>query len=369
MPTQILVLVDITLFFTIYLLLKPAISLKYKINKSRSNLSIIFIVLFCIYAFYDLDYFSYLNFFESSSRDTDISHLESVYLWIAHFVGNSYLLFRLVIWGGAFWLLLVIFKRSYADRNIALLFFITLYLTKFAYGRVSLAMALAFCGFILIFKFSKRKLLRILYILFGLVIICSSYFFHKSTPFVFIIMTLSILALPMNRKMLCISGVLYIFIIYIFQNFGAEFVLNIDNANDSLVDISSTQGYLLADKRESGIGAFVQRILERIPYYIIIYIYVKAVWQGKYEDWPVHIKAMSNCSFCIIILSTLFAFGSSINTTVMYYRFLYFSMIPNVVMLSYCYSKGTYISIIRVIYFFGLLATCYTLLYCLHIAN
>ena len=177
--------------------------------KYSNNIFVYFILIsvFCVFYFVDSDWFHYyeiygiisktdindfslLSFFEKTSE----SHIEKVYTVLAWLSFDSYYLFRFYIWGGALAFIILIIRRLNLNVNSFFYIFIASFLLLFAYGRVSLAFAIAFGGYSMIVCKNKKRLLSYLA---GVLLIAFSLLFHKSAFFLLPVFLLSFL--PYNK--------------------------------------------------------------------------------------------------------------------------------------------------------------------------
>lgn len=107
-------------------------------------------LLFCLYAFWDQDYFNFAENFYDGLKD----FRDYLYLPLSYISLGSYVIFRLFIWGIALILYYNTSKRFNLNKNISIFVFNLFFLLTFSYARVSLGMASYFYGlsFILISK-------------------------------------------------------------------------------------------------------------------------------------------------------------------------------------------------------------------------
>lgn len=97
---------------------------------------------FCLYAFWDEDYFSFAEGFYHGLKD----FRDLLYPPLLAISFGSYILFRFYIWGIALLLYYKTTKRFKLKANIAIYVFIFFFLLTFSYARVSLGMACYFYG-------------------------------------------------------------------------------------------------------------------------------------------------------------------------------------------------------------------------------
>ena len=83
---------------------------------------------------------------------------EPIYVDIARLVDRNYFLFRIVVWGGAFWIFIRTVIRLNIQPTIAALILFTIYVSLFAYARVTLAMAVYFYGLSFLCVTYKHKI-------------------------------------------------------------------------------------------------------------------------------------------------------------------------------------------------------------------
>ena len=98
-----------------------------------------------VYVCVDNDWYHYqqiISDYDFSSRARN--HGEKVYGVIARLVDRNYLLFRIIVWGGALLITTLTFKRFKINLNNAVYFIIAAFLLKFSYARATLAMHVIF---------------------------------------------------------------------------------------------------------------------------------------------------------------------------------------------------------------------------------
>ena len=139
--TPILVASNMVLLTIIYYSLQPAYYQLEKNPPARTYLGIFCIFLFVMFSFWILDWFGYQTTYYQI-RESEFfrtrTHLETVYVWIA-MISPDYLIFRLIVFGGAFLFVYLIFKHLEVDQDLVWFFFGVLFLPLFAYARVSLS--------------------------------------------------------------------------------------------------------------------------------------------------------------------------------------------------------------------------------------
>lgn len=359
-----LVFISIIIYACILITLSKAWRSPYKLSKVRIGFGVILIILFSVFSFYDTDYFHYYISLELYLRKGQ-THMEEFYQWLITLVNGDYNLFRLAIWGSATLLLLLMTRWINISASLFLLVFSCLFLTTYSYGRVSLAMAVTFLGLAIITRALSRH--NILYYGVGLSIVCSAYFLHRSALFGACI-ALVASVLPNIKRRVVITFLLSYPILVIIAGYFLAYILNLGSNSDYMIDVDKAQTYLESDTRSMGPGELIQRTLMYSPYYLCVIVFIKSIYAGKYRYWESGMKIFGNAAFFCVAIATLFAFNLGANTDVIFYRFLYFAIIPCAVFVAYCRKEQVYPKIISIIIWLGTLGTFYKLIYSYYLA-
>lgn len=332
--TPLLVLTNLIMIFCVYFLMKPALVYPYKVPRLKRNVSVIIILLFCMFSFWGADWFHYLAQF-NNIREGLSTNLEEIYEKIIVLCGNSYLSFRLIVWGIALFLVLQTFKRLSINKNIVLLLFGCIWVTWFAYARVSLAMAMIFYGIAIIYR--PKPAYKVISYIVGVVLIGVSFFFHKTAIFGIVVVVISMfLRNPSKGKVLVLIALVPV-LLYLAQDYLANF-MSLEFAEDSsdLAEYANVgQNYLNQEYAEKGLGSILMRVLEVSPYYLLVAQIVAGYSSKQRKQIPQDIKMFMNILFVIVLLSSLFIFNLGVNTSIVYIRFMRFAAIPSCIVLSY----------------------------------
>lgn len=361
--TPILVFINIVFLFFIFLIVAPAFS-QQRLTASRRNFAIILTLLFCLFSFWGKDWFNYLQYFGDMKQGYMISSMESIYNHIGMYCSN-YIMFRFVIWGAALYFFYKTINLLPINRDVALFFFCAFFLIWFSYARASLAMSIMFYGSA---KLVTSRNLFSIKGLYGIVLICVSFFFHKSSIIAISAIAISELLMSLNRKVAVIISILIftIGIIILKNNFG-EFIDFLINDEDNFLNEYASRGnvYLNADNVALGPGVLLQAVLERTPYYILAYMSVKSLLSSRLSI-PASIQRFMMIFVVIILFSTIFAFDLELNTNLLYGRMMRFLLIPSCVILTYYYTNNYYPKLTRCTYTLFFISTIYSLVYVLY---
>lgn len=349
------VMVDIIILLFILLLLWKS----YKYNRPAKQWKTFFaaclMIVFCVFGFYDTDYYHYKDLIELLSRKSLNTHIEDFHIWLIETLDYSVFWYRITIWGGACMMFYCMVKILKLRLDLSIFIFSMLFLQKFGYGRVSLGWAVAFCGYSIILM-RRRWITKI----FGIMLIIGSLFMHKSMIFVIAPMAFSFI--KFNKKLLFITILSFAIVVYVVSTHGLFHY--IETADEEISAVNSALSYGSADAKIRGIGSFLRIILERSVYYLAVILSVFLIIKKQYAKFPYQIRCFVNVSLLIVLFASLFLFNLSANTTIFYYRFLYFAIIPLSVIISYLYyAKVPHSKSVKYIIALGIFASIYDISY------
>lgn len=362
---------------------------------------------FDLFAFWGSDWFHLYVAYQDIMQGTPI--VEKIYTWIArNLAPNNYILFRAIVWGLAQFLLWDTFKRLSISTHLALALFVSIWLIWFSYGRVSLAMALAFWGMAFYYRSHSIPILPKIV---GISAIIASFYLHKSAIFLILVAILSILTKRSNKITFAICLIIFPILIQLMSEGFLDMILF--TMTDRLEDLDNyilkAKYYMDTESDNHGIGPLIGMLLEKIPYYLITVLGLFAIYNSKnssgyeiyadtedtkeyeednesiededteivtpeeneeYQEYtiPEDIKVYIRALFFIVLLSSLLLinFKSTSNTQVLFDRFVKFSMIPSAIVLAYLLDNYKYVRYAWWTYCLALLGTCYQMIYMLY---
>lgn len=366
--TPLQLLFDIVLWLAVVLLLWPAYNPPHTITKTKRRIGYLLLLLFCLFPFWGGDYFHYKDEFYDVLNG-GYPHVEPVYQWVMFNLSfESYLLFRLIIWGGALLLLLKAYSRSSSNFDECILLFAACYLPLFSYARVSLSISLIILG--LSFVVSDRGYRSIVSVFFGLTIIGCSEFFHRSA-IIGIAAAIASLFL-MNAKKGTIFLVIIILPLAVYLiGFALQYISDLDLDNDMFVSSQLINTYLDSTKRGTiggGLGEVLMILLARIPLYLSAILYLKLVINGSYSSFTIAERVLSSFAFCCILLGALFLIDFGFNTNVFHYRTLNLALPANAVFLAAVYKHNFNRVFCGVVLWTTVIGVLYSLSYSLYCA-
>lgn len=332
-------LVNILMFA---IMLIYAINNRQCVNRKPPIFTHIMIILFCVFAFWDTDYYGYLESlklidfrFPDAEQQT---HLEPLYVWIAHFVKGDYTIFRLCIWGISYMLFIKTLQNLDIYNRQAIALFIVYFLLTFSYARVSLGMASLFYGASLILKNDKWHIGYALNIYLGLIMLLLAYNAHKSM--IVAIALFPLIFLRLNKYTLLLIATAFISAAVLV---GADIMSDLlfsNTVNDEYGEFiqASATNYFTADTNDRGIASqlisFIQIVSLALP---IIFCYTNAT-ASKYVSTNFTLRCFVNYSTLLFLvgisLGLVLSFSSPLS-----YRLMFMAYIPNIIIICTLYKN------------------------------
>lgn len=348
-----------------------------RIQSKYNTLIGILIILFCVFAFYDSDWFSYLaifknyDYFSTDSFEFTFehlfakegnSHMETIYNLFVNFSYGNYLVFRLYIWGLACVLLAFTAKRLEVGTSAFYIIFSTCFLLVFCYGRVSLAYSLAFLGFSFIVKPTSRRLFSMII---GFFLMLISMVFHKTALFMIPVIFLSLL--PFNKKTITFYILLSIPLVFLLNSLPNY--INMLDAEDNLA-MSNLQIQVESTKGVSFSGSIIRNIISKylvyLPYYIFFFGIIHRAKNGSLQVLPHAVRCMASAACWIIFISSILLL---VNQYMMFYRSILYAIIPMSITLASLYINSSKPDkMVNSILYFGLIFSSYKLAYVFYLS-
>jgi len=318
----------------------------YAKEKKQSNKYHLFLFLFVIYVVFAFDGGDFYHYFLYIYFD-DYHAFESVYQIIGQSLGNNYLAFRLVVWGGASVFTCITFKRFGLNIGRTLFFLFAVYISVFDYARATLAMSIYFLG--ISYLLIPHGKLKIFSRIFGIALIIISTYFHRSLV-IAALMTFMIF-MPINKRTIIPMVVVFIASGTI-MNSVLEVVVGTDIFSEEVsvkIEGYSEQEY---DDHFSTYE-WIRRYMEYATFYIpMVIITIKLFYSKTVVKASKEIKQLYKITLGLIFLATGTVLTDDL-TFVLFYRFLYMAFIP--ITIIFCYleqkkiiSNRTYIWILYV---------------------
>ena len=323
-------------------------------KKTPNVWMLLFALLLIISACIDTDWFHY----REMVYDYDVvigasNYGEPIYRYFIDWVGQNYLLFRLIVWGLAFLLTCIAFRRFEVNINLAVFFLIAVFLIKFNYARATLGMASFYVGLSYLIKPRKGHLV------FSLICVAlffwGAYEFHHSM-LILIILAPLVVFLPMDKPLILLVVLL-----------ALPFIASI--LNESFVLVDQFDNEYISEKlnrnleRESSRANVFGIIQSAISYgvFIIPIIVNSVVLSKNHRCVSSTMIKMYRVTISIVILAISFLF-MGLESRLFVYRILFMSFIPLTILTVYLFenrlmNRKSY----RVIVLWGILAVVFVL--------
>ncbi len=266
--------------------------------------------LYAVLGFLAHDTYHYSTAYSMMLSDGMKYGVEDFYFWLVEVLPNSYILWRVVVWGGASVLMIWSAKLLNLNSNVLWLMVPLLFLNYFHVTRGCLGISLMiFSSLVFIQALEKRKILICLIAILGIVV---SSFLHKSL-IIFIAILLVAYLFPMNKKtfvaLLVLFPVLYFFVLKVFADFSFWEYLN----EEQIYLISSYQS---SQKTEANIYGILSNIFAKGSLILLLLGLTKKILYDKIQCSKSQFFIFKY-TFLMIYVSFLF-FGQQISIWVSY---------------------------------------------------
>lgn len=311
------------------------VAYKYFMMGSNSKLPWILLLLVCLTYIWDTDYYSYMIDYVNGLETT--GNKEKLYYYLCQITTPYYIIFRLIIWGTAILLYYHTCKRLEIQPYVGIYVLICFFLTLFAYGRVNLAMTLYYCGFSYLIKPGNNKLLSYI---FGITVLSSSFFAHRS--FLPVIVITPLFFIPLNKGTISLlflsTPLITLAIKYLFSGFLNESI-QMDSSFESFQ--SSAERAVNSGFEERNWKSLAMIAVRNYSFYIpCIYILFKLFISRSRIYIEEYLKPLVMCISVIIIISICLQYGlDSFETGTMAKRYLFMSGIGECLLLSNLYTN------------------------------
>lgn len=308
-------------------------------SKSRNLFWLLFLGVFAVTYTIDSDFFHYKEMVSSTREVLDYG-LELVYQHIILFIDNNYLLFRIIIFGGAALIYYFVLARFDINKTVGILLMVIVFGGIFSYARATLAFSLYYLGLSFIIpqgvaRKTRGHSFRIVpsSLLIGLCFIAFSYFFHRSmlilialTPLVF---------LKLDKKSIYIIALVSPLSLYALRTImGDVFSLL---TFDAVIDQRITKTYAEAIESNANWRGVVGSILHYGKYVISFIIISISIFRNQLR---VNRKILHLYSFYAALTYIAILCYPLFEGNIIYsHRFLNMTIVPIIVIVAYLYKN------------------------------
>lgn len=300
----------------------------YRRKQHRVSITWFFFLLFCLFAFWDTDYFSFANIFYKGLDD----FRDIIYKYFGNISLGSYILFRLYIWGIAIFLVYKTSLRFGLNANTMCFVFTLFFMLTFSYARASLGMAFFFYGlsYLIIPKGNDINKYIVIVICFIL-----AYCSHRSLAVLILLSPLSLLKLSKKKIfVLLLSFPIMIAIIkFAFSEIASGFL------GDENEFATAAKGYsTISMELEFN---WKWKIITTFRYYSFYLANIVLIWfliiKANISP-PIEIKRLLSFTTIIVLMSIailIIPSGINLGMWVIGYRYLYMTGIPLCILIAY----------------------------------
>lgn len=295
------------------------------INRSKKNnvkFTWFLLIIFCLFAYWDTDYFSFRDFYLSPDF---VNFRDPLYYYLSLFSFNSYTIFRLIIWGGGLLFYIKSLKNFNIPLNISAFVFAIFYLLTFSFGRISLGVCMYFFGISLLLNTSYHKTSQFIT---GVILVICSYWGHRAM--ILPIALTPLILLKPNR--LQISALIVVG--FLIGKYTTPFLAGLLSGDITIGSGSAAEEALLsyASNENEVVMNWKFKLTSELRWYSIYALMVYCVWKcfySKYRDVVrLGIKKIVVLSFGIFLIAFNLQQFDTIGANEMGERFLFILGIP-----------------------------------------
>ncbi len=334
------------------------LSLSRNYSKRKRFYFILGVAVFTITCFIVGDFYNYQELVHNYDFSLVFTnHGEPIYGSIIKFLDRNYLLFRIVVWGGALILFLITVKSLGLDDYKVLFYLAASYILTFSYARATLAFSIYFLGIALMCTpYHKSVFVRIV----GVILIGVSYFFHHSM--IIAIAITPIIFVPFNRRVIVIGLFLITLFFALFSNLINSILINGEFLdNEELAE----QITFYAERSTDAVNwkGLIYELTNYATFLLPVFLITYSAYFKTNRSFPFFIEVFFKIAFSLALISIMFLF-LDIEGKVFFYRVLFITFIPLSIVAYYAASNGiikgkTYHFLIYI----GLFAQYYRFLY------
>ena len=308
-------------------------------NKVRDFFWLLFFVLYAVTYAIDSDFFHYKEIVYSTTEVLDYG-LEQVYQYLILFINNNYLLFRIIVFGGAALVYYFTLTKYRINRTAGILLMLIVFGGVFCYARATLAYAVYYLGVSFIISkeenrksFSYNVFGKSIWFALGLALILSSFFFHRSmlilialTPFSF---------LKLGKRSIFIIILLSPIVLYAFRSILGD-VFSI-LAFDDNIERRVTDVYVGASNSNVNWKGVIGYVLNYGVYALCFILISVSLFKNNtlINNW---VKRLYTFYFTLSYVALL-CYPLFDGNIIYMHRFLKMTSVPIIIILSYLYTK------------------------------
>lgn len=313
-----------------------------RVSSKRQNIFwLLYFVVFAITYAIDSDFFHYKEIVYSTKEVLDYG-LERIYQHIILFVNNNYFLFRIIVFGGAVVAFYLLLAKTKIDKTVGLLLMLIIFGGYFCYARATLAFCIYYLGLYFIIKLKSHNsiLKSITQFVFGISLVVTSFFFHRSM--ILLIALTPVALFKLGKKSLYSMLILFpLVLLFVRLAWGDIFALL---AYDDVIENRMTGFYAEADDSVANWRGVLSNIINYGKYLLCFLFISRAVFRYKNVLDQAMLKLFS--FYTVLSYVALICFPLFDGNIIYTHRFLKMTIVPVIILLTYLY-KNNYMSLVR----------------------
>lgn len=336
--------------FLLLISLRGNVSDLYSHERSNGRLIFLFcgMLLFSLTSFVDEDFFHYhelMSEYGGHVIDEDDVGIEVVYQYLIYFVGGDYFLFRLAVWGSALVVTVLAARRFNVNVYNTLFVVFAGFIMIFSYARASLAMAVFALGVAMVCVASEgREKGKNLRMILGLLVLASSFYFHRSMLPVIAVAICWVL-IPYKEWLAKHSLWLFPILVAIFSfvittAFEELAVLANSWNDDESGTLDKMEHYRTMTSAKSNINGYITLVLKYSSFYVPFFV-ISNLFRSERTLQTVDKRGLwlYLVLFLMMTLATSFLFVG-FDSSVLFYRYIYMVFIPLSILVAYLKNNG-----------------------------
>lgn len=303
------------------------------------------LLLFALTSFVGADFFHYYEtmvVYKNQASGDQERGLEAFYQYLIYYTNGNYFLFRLTIWGGSLALIIATAHKFGASIYRTLFVILAGFIVTYSYARATLAISVFSMGVVIICMAVENNR-NFLPIIIGSAIVACSTFFHRSM-FPMLAIALLWLLLPW-KKILTKYSIwlfpLFVVFFYLILKVSFEDMFMIANALDDETGVlDKAEFYSEQEAAKSNMNGYIHLALQYSTFYLPMFILSRVLSSEKVLQ-----MVDKKVVWLYLITFLIFAFATSflfldMDSSVMFYRYLFMSFILLSILIVYLNDKG-----------------------------
>lgn len=277
-----------------------SVNTKKRINKSQNYWGLwFFITLYATFEFTGGDFYNYESIYRQIVQTRQYVHMEDFYCWLVLNLPEEYFIWRFCVWGLAslFWVLTLKIQKQ--DSYFAGLLFVLVVFYLFVGARQALCFSVQYFALTLILN---RKTNKFSTLIIPIILLVISLSLHKTAIVYILIIAFSFL--PLGKRSLIISILLFPVIYKIFDQLAVGFIHSYSDVNGGNAD--AMERYMNDENLESNMNGMIRLVIDRTPIILLLLYSLFLLYFKKVVEVPKLWMVLLNASYILIYVSFLF---------------------------------------------------------------